>query len=725
MSWTKPALKAHIPGAILLIIFAAIALPAQIDPDPNSPVPILLSSEKDPVRVLALPLTAAMPDGDVEPEDAFLLGDTVRAYVSGIELVPGEGAGAFRIYATDGKKHMYRFPVVAVSEVKAKNHTYELKFTIRDEIGFWEQPSEDGDLLIMVTWRGLASNQLLLGVGKTGGLKIRRDSNESSKFGGGAQPEDYVGYRWSGDRVRFLEQATFGPNDALDQRIRRIGIRAWLAEQFQAPYPSASNPYPDIPLMPANINSGCPQNRGTPESNLCIRTHYSLYPLQIWFFKEAFYGDTQLRHRVAWALSQLWVTSFPTIQQSSHMIAYHKILSQNAFGNYRTLMKDMTLNPAMGDYLDMARSTKNSPNENYAREVLQLFTIGLFMLNPDGTYQLDINNEPIPTYDQDTVNNFTKVFTGWTFCNTGCPNSTLGAVNYKDPLVLNQNNHDVNSKSLLSYPNAVNPTIPSGQNGNAELDLALDNIFHHPNVGPFVSKFLIQHLVTSDPTPAYVGRVAAVFNDNGQGIRGDLKSVVRAILLDPEARGDIKTDPNYGKLREPVQMTTNFYRQFNVTSADGTQQSDGYVSPLPTLMSQTPFSAPTVFNYYPPNYVVPGTTLLAPEFGLMNTGSSIARVNIATFMSFSSVTVDNRNPPNAPMGTSIDISALTQVAQNDPTANQLLNELNYKMMHGTMSQQMRDSILTAVLSVPQTSPDVRVRTALFLIASSSQYQIQR
>jgi hypothetical protein len=262
-------------------------------------------------------------------------------------------------------------------------------------------------------------------------------------------------------------------------------------------------------------------------------------------------------------------------------------------------------------------------------------------------------------------------------------------------------------------------------NGNTELDLALDNIFYHPNLGPFVGKFLIQHLVTSDPTPAYVGRIAAVFNNNGQGVRGDLKAVIRAILLDPEARGDEKTDPNYGKLREPVQIVTNFYRQNNVTSADGSQNSDGYVSPLPNLMSQNPFSAPTVFNYYPPNYVVPGTTLLAPEFGLMNTGSSIARVNVSTFMSFSNIPVDNRMPPNAPLGTSIDIADLTTVAQNDPTGNRLLDALDYKMMHGTMSSDMRSSILSAVLAVPATSPDVRVRTALFLITSSSQYQIQR
>ena len=708
-------------GLAFCLLLAPFAVFAQFDPDPNSPVPYLVATGQDPSRAL-IEGAAGEKSGS---KAAFKVGDTVDGYITGIELLPGEGADAFRIYATDGEKRVYRFPVLSVAQVKADKPTFRLTFVIRDQIGFWEQPSESGDLLIRVTWRGLASNPLLLGLGHIGGLKFDPGSGDIQNEKTELPTADYVGYRWSGDRIRFLEQATFGPTDALDQRIRRIGIRAWLAEQFNAPYPSPSNPYPDLILKPNNIQTGCPDARGTPEYALCVRTYYSPYPIQTWFFKEAFYGDAQLRHRVAWALSQLWVTSFPTIQQSSHMIAYHKVLSQNAFGNYRTLMEEMTLNPAMGDYLDMARSTKNSPNENYAREILQLFTIGLFMLNEDGTYQLDQNNEPIPTYDQETVNNFTKVFTGWSFCNVGCTNSTLGAVNFKDPLVLNQNNHDITSKTLLAYPNAANQSIPSGLNGNTELDLALDNIFYHPNVGPFVGKFLIQHLVTSDPTPAYVGRVAAVFNNNGQGVRGDMRAVIRAILLDPEARGDVKTDPIYGKLREPVQMVTNFYRQTNVTSANGLTQSDGYVSPLPAIMAQNPFAAPTVFNYYPPNYVVPGTTLLAPEFGLMNTGTAVARANVATFMSFSSIQVDTRNPPNAPQGTNINISGLTAVAQNDPTGERLMDELDYKFMHGTMSQQMRDTILGAVTAVPTSAPDVRVRTALFLIASSSQYQIQR
>lgn len=709
------------------LVLAAPDLAAQTDPDPNSPTPVLLSG-KDSSRALAV---APPVRGSKRPplSGAFRLGQEIKLFVSNIELLPGEGAGAFRVHVRDSRGRLYRFPVSSVARVEKQSGVYALTVKLRDEIGFWEQPSENGDVLVSVSWRGLASNPLLLGLGRTGGMKFEPGTGSANDVKSGTTTSEYVGYRWSGDRKRFLEQATFGPTDELDWRVRRIGLRVWLAEQFAAPYPSPGNPYPELPLKPNNIQVGCPYTRGTPEYNQCVRDYYSLYLMHRWFFKEAFYGEAQLRHRVAWALSQLWVTSGQSIRQASHMIAYHKVLSEHAFGNYRDLMEDMTLNPAMGDYLDMATSTKNNPNENYAREVLQLFTIGLFMLNQDGTVQTDGNGDPIPTYDQETVNNFTKVFTGWAFCNNGgnpaCPNAVPGTVNYKDPLLLNQNNHDVTAKTLLSYPNAVHQTINPGLNGTVELDQALDNIFHHPNVGPFVSKFLIQHLVTSDPTPAYVGRVAAVFNNNGQGVRGDLKAVVRAILLDPEARGDEKTDPNYGKLREPVQFATNIYRHFDVSSADGTQQSDGFITIIPQIMGQNPFYADSVFNYYPPNYIAPGTSLLAPEFALLNTGSSINRINASTVMAFIPLEVDNRNPPWYPLGTSIKVEDYTELAANDPSGNQLVDALDRKMMHGTMPADMRAKILEGVLAVPAEAADFRARTAIFLIASSSQYQIQR
>jgi len=730
------SMKPHIILRIFTAAFAVclLVIPAftQDDSDPNSPTPVLLSA-KSPKRVLAVAAgKAARIDPSTASREAFSPNSKIALYVTNVNLMDGEGANAFRVYAEDAKGRQYRFPVLGLQQIKAKNPTYALTVELRDEIGYWETPA-GGDILIRVAWRGLTSDRLRLGYGTTGGT-IKDDAvpfssvlaNTSNVSKDVSAPE-YVGYRWSGDRMRFLEQAAFGPTSALDSRIRRVGLRTWLAEQFEASYPSAANPYPNNPQKPTNRPADCDGDPVVPDvPATCARDTYTMYPVQAWFFKEAYYGEPQLRHRISWALSQIWVISGFDTQQSRWMTEYHKILSANAFGNYRTLIKEMTLSPGMGNYLDMVRSTKNNPNENYAREVLQLFAVGLFMLNQDGTLQLDGQGDPIPTYDQNTVNNFTKVLTGWNFCNIGCPNSAPGLVNYIDPVVLNQNNHDITAKTLLNYPGAVNQNIAAGLNGNTELELAIDNIFNHPNLGPFVGKLLIQHLVTSDPTPAYIGRVAAAFNNNGLGVRGDLKAVVKAILLDPEARGDVKTDPNFGKLREPVQLLTNLARTFNVTSAAGTGESDGVfyfpTGNLISTMGQSAFYSPTVFNYYSPDNVIPGTSLLGPEFGIMTTGTAIARANFTNTMVFNRI---NASLPNVPLGTSLVFTDMQDLAAADATGNQLLDALNQKMMHGTMSAAMRGNILTAVQNIAVTNPLARAQQAVYLVASSSQYQIQR
>ncbi|MCA1589765.1 MAG: DUF1800 family protein, partial [Acidobacteria bacterium] len=256
---------------------------------------------------------------------------------------------------------------------------------------------------------------------------------------------------------------------------------------------------------------------------------------------------------------------------------------------------------------------------------------------------------------------------------------------------------------------------------NNSLDQTLDNIFNHPNVGPFVSRQLIQHLVTSDPTPAYVGRIAAVFNNNGFGVRGDLKAVIRAILLDPEARGDFKTDPNFGKLREPVQLMTNVLKAFNVRSADLSQFSDGAVQGLSSTMGQNVFNAPTVFNYYSPDYIIPGTALNGPEFGIMTTGTAIARANFANTMVYGRIAVGE----NSPMGTSIDLAEMQALSTADATGNRLLDALNQTLMHNRMSAEMRAKILPAVTAIASTDPLGRARAAVYLVATSSQFQVQR
>jgi len=741
--------------ALLLIALPALA---QADPDPNSPTPVLLT-QPDSNRALAVTAGELRKVNLSRVESrAYPPGKRIVLFVANIALMEGEGANAFRTAVLNRNGQVYRFPVLDIQPYAGNPSIYAVTIELRDELGFWDPPTPDSDLALVVTWRGLTSNKVRIGFGVMGGdiqtegdipmpfstvTATRKpkatgpkgegdipmplsgvDSSRKPKFTDPSQ--EFVGYRWSGDRMRFLEQAAFGPNPAMDERVRRVGIRTWLAEQFLAPYPSAANPYPNLPLKSNDANNaltGCGMFTGE-EFRVCVRDHYGMYTVQKWFFKETFYGEPQLRHRVAWALSQIWVTSGVETQQSSHMIATHQILSNNAFSNFRNIMKEMTLQPGMGNYLDMVRSTKNNPNENYAREILQLFTVGLFMLNQDGTLQLDGNNEPIPTYDQNTVNNFTKVFTGWGFCETTgplCPNRTVGAQNYKDLMLLNQTNHDVTAKTLLSYPNPVSQNIPAGLNGNVELDMAIDNIFNHPNIGPFIGKILIQHMVTSNPTPAYVGRVAAAFNNNGSGIRGDLKAVIRAILLDPEARGDVKTDPNYGKLREPVQLMTNLFRSWNVRSSDNQQQSDGVVAIQCTLMAQNPFNSPTVFNYYSSDYIIPGTALPGPEFNIMTTGTAIARANFANTMVFNRInaTVD------APQGTSIDLSELQAAFAADTSGNLMLDLLNQKMLHSTMSASMRASILTSLAPIVNTNTMAKAQQALYLVTTSSQYQIQR
>jgi hypothetical protein len=358
------------------------------------------------------------------------------------------------------------------------------------------------------------------------------------------------------------------------------------------------------------------------------------------------------------------------------------------------------------------------------------------MLNQDGTNQLDESGNPIPTYDQTTVNDLTKVLTGWSFCETTslCPNRTVGSQNFIDPLLLVNTNHDLTAKTLLNYPGVTNRNVAActGCTGtsiatyaNNSMEQALDNIFYHPNVGPFVSKILIQHLVTSDPTPAYVGRVAAVFNNNGLGERGDIKAVVRAILLDPEARGNVKTDPNFGKLREPVLYSTNILRGFNVRAADGVSQSDGYLTGRGefTGMGQTPFLSPTVFKFYPPSYVIPGTSMLGPEFAIMTTGTAIQRTNFVNRFVFTSIPVTVS--VNSPAGTALDFSDLQALSSADATGNLLVNELDRRMLHGTMSSAMRATLLPAITSISSGDPLGRARQAVYLVATSSQYQVQR
>jgi uncharacterized protein (DUF1800 family) len=353
------------------------------------------------------------------------------------------------------------------------------------------------------------------------------------------------------DTIRFLEQAAWGPSTDSINLVQTLGFRAWLDQQFDANVTPQSS-YPLMPLLAETPSQNC--NNNVPPN--CQRDNYSMYLLQNRFFTNALYGPDQLRQRVAWSLHKIMVVSGLDIPQAFWMAPYLRVFDQvdrdanknivfdHAFGNFRQLLYAITLNPTMGQYLNMATSTKTNPNENYGREIMQLFTIGLFQLNPDGTQILDSNGYPIATYDQSVVTNMAKVFTGWTFA----PQPSPGIANYIDPMVLNgtrvenAGKHDFTRKVVLD--GIVIPTrSPTVANAYQDLNDALDILYNHHNLAPFLSQALIQELVTSNPSPGYVARVTAAFNLN-RANPNQMREVVRAILLDPEARGDVKTDPN-------------------------------------------------------------------------------------------------------------------------------------------------------------------------------------
>jgi uncharacterized protein (DUF1800 family) len=536
----------------------------------------------------------------------------------------------------------------------------------------------------------------------------------------------------NGDLVRFLEQATFGPTPSLIAHVGQVGIEGYLDAQRTAPMMD----YPDLEFWPQTRPVDiCPNN------SECQRDNYTYYQLQRHFFTNALHGEDQLRQRVALALGQILVTSQVDVPLPSWMRTYQQLLYQSAFGNFRQLLYDVTVNATMGRFLDMlnnrcqtrtppdvniCRNGLNSqPNENYAREILQLFSIGTFLLNQDGTRQLDGSGNPIPTYDQTIVEEFARVFTGWILAPAlPGPASVGGTVpNYRDPMRVRldsqgrEDYHDKGRKTLLDGFKLL-----GGQSQSAELGAAIDNIAFHPNVAPFISKQLIQHLVTSNPSPAYVTRIASVFAANANSPT-QIYDVVRAILLDQEARGDFidpATQPNYGKLREPVQFITNLLRAFNANS-DGVLNSlnVGGSAIGSADMSQDVFNAPSVFSFYPPTARVPGENALGPQFGIYSSLTSLRRANLANRLVFSSIPAA---PPNRPTGTFIDLSPWDSLASNP---GELIEALNQLLLHGAMSAEMRDSVKIAVESIPASNARLRVRTALYLIATSSQYQVQR
>lgn len=660
----------------------------------------------------------------------------VMLFAMNLGFLEGEGTNALTADAQDAQGRIYPLKVEYAGKVRGQEWMYAVVVRLHDEM-----TDALGDVLVRINLHGVASNRVRIAIGTQGG-GLPDDPGAIPTAAPGVPPaptptptpDPYTGAASNSDTVRLLEQAAWGATQAEVARVQSMGFRAYLNEQFNAP----SSSYPTMTLMPSDQSVGCPPtNPSVPNYNqvVCNRENYSMHLLARRFYTNAMTGPDQLRQRVAWALHQILVVSGREINQPSWMAAYLQILDRNAFGNYRQLLQETTLNPGMGEYLDMRRSTRTSPNENFAREVLQLFSVGVDELNLDGTPRLDAQGNRLPTYDQDDVNNFTRIFTGWVFA---APKTTIingvaqGVANYHDPMVVftsggRESTHDTGTKTLLS-----GAVIPANQTASKDLNDALDNIFNHPNTAPFIGKQLIQHLVTSNPSPAYVERVARVFNNDCAGLyiegctntRGDMKAVVRAILLDPEARGDAKTDPAYGKLREPVQYINNLLRAFNAKSFDKTTASDGFLNGLSTPLDQDVFRPPTVFSYYAPDYEVPGTKLLGPAFGILSTSTSLRRANFVNTMVYTGI-ASNGSAGTNPLGTSLDFANLQPLA-TDP--QQLVTTLDALLLHGTMSAGMRAQVVQAVSSVPVSDAQYqlkRAQMAVYLVATSSQYQVQR
>lgn len=476
------------------------------------------------------------------------------------------------------------------------------------------------------------------------------------------------------DAYRFLEKASWGPTPDAIAHLQEIGTDAWLNEQLAMP----ASTYPD----PASMNDG-------------------LGAMQQAFFNNAFHGNDQLRQRVAFSLGQIFVVSGLTASRYHQMVDYQRMLLNNAFGNYHELMRDVTLSPTMGIYLNMVNNDKADPkkntvpNENFARELLQLFTIGLYELNIDGSRVAP----PTPPYSETTVKELAKVFTGFTFApEPGFLSHWKNDPYFFAPMVPFDEHHDLTPKSVLG-------STVSGAGAMQDVEQALSIIFNHHNVGPFVAYRLIQHLVTSNPTPAYVAYVASKFNDNGSGQRGDLKAVVHAIFTHPDFNN---AAADQGHLREPVLFSVALLRALNATATTAPS-----LASRTEAMGQRLFFPPSVFNYYSPGYRLPVVGAVAPEFQILNASTALNRANFV----YAAV----RNGISSTI--KVDLSSLIGLGSDTKL---LLDAVSNIFYGGKMTQAMRDSI-TKAIDLPNNPLDrtTRVRNALYLAATASQYQVER
>jgi uncharacterized protein (DUF1800 family) len=531
------------------------------------------------------------------------------------------------------------------------------------------------------------------------------------------EPSVAVSAQTDASQVRFILQAQFGATPADLQSVRSLGFDGWLNQQFNSPRSQGGYDW-----LVASGNTDPFKGE-----------FFNPSPADFMIWKQLISSADQVRMRMALALSEMFVVSTNALDAfypGSFMGAYWDVLAKNAFGNFRTLLEDVTLNAAMGRYLNMLGSLKEDPatgrlpDENYAREVMQLFTIGLNQLNMNGTPKLDAQGKPIPTYSQSDVSNLARVFTGYDYDYTGVTHTQTKFQPYPIPSPENARNRmrfDASKHSTLSAT-FLGVTVPANTAGPAALKTALDTLFNHPNVAPFFAKQMIKRLVTSNPSPAYVQRVATVFNRNSAGVRGDMKAFWKAILLDPEAR-TLSTAATAGKVREPMIRALQWTRTFGGTNVDGKwviyqQDSSDYG------LAQSPLRSPSVFNFFRPGYVPPKTAiasagLAAPEFQIHNESSTVAYLNYLSDWVGDKFGYGAIKP---------NYSALLPLAAD---ANALVRWVNLYLSANQLSAKTIQQIVASVSNLPvaANSPDStklqRIYAAVLLVMGCPEYIVQK
>jgi uncharacterized protein (DUF1800 family) len=512
------------------------------------------------------------------------------------------------------------------------------------------------------------------------------------------------------DAARFLTQASFGAVSTTEvEQVRQAGIERWLDHQFSL---SAKSHL-------AYVSAQAPREKnGKPTDEMSYEAIW-----QQWLF-----GEDQLRARMAFALSQIFVISnvAPDLNPQA-MSSYLDMLNGQAFGNYRQLLEAVTLHPAMGYYLNMVESEKEDPakgthpNENFAREVLQLFSIGLVKLNLDGTPLKDADGKTISTYNEDVVKGFAKAFSGWSFGGRDTTKADAfhtGEENWTVPMQAWASKHSTAAKQLLD-----GMTLPAGQTPQQDLQTALDAIANHPNVAPFISRRLIQRFVTSNPSPAYIQRIATIFNNNGSGVRGDLKSVLRAILTDTDARDPaVAAADQAGKQREPVIRFANLLRAMKSTSSSG-HTNIWYLDSADNALGQSPLLAPSVFNFFSPDFrnvgAIAAAGLFSPEFQITTDTTVVGGINF-----FAGVIRDGGFKGWGPEDNRIkfDFVAWDAVAGD---AASLIDHINLLFMNNSMRPETRTSFMRAINSIDTKLRTERIKMALSLAMIAPEFVIQR